>query len=128
MQLPMDRSKTADEEYDGGEQNAVIDELVPVPLHGADIDAHRCSPLAMLRREAALAAIMPARSPVRRPAPRTAKACGGRIGEIVSSVAAGFQPADEHIRPECRRARQEKDSGAHGHGRRTRQYLRDAEG
>ena len=40
MPLPIDRGKAGDEERDGGEQHAVIDELVPVPLHRAEADAH----------------------------------------------------------------------------------------
>ena len=41
---PGDRGETADEQRYGGEQNGVVDELGPVPLHGAVFDAHQRSP------------------------------------------------------------------------------------
>src|SRR5664279_5857558 len=117
MQLPMDCEKTGDVKRDGDEQDAVIDELVPVPLNSPEANAHPYSPLAAFRPKAALAGIAPARKSMRSPAPTAAKASDGWIGACASWRTTGFQPAQEHVWPKCRRARQQKNPRAHRHGR-----------
>ena len=46
LDLPIDRGEAAEIERDAGDQDAVVDELVAVPLHRAEACAHRCTAVA----------------------------------------------------------------------------------
>src|SRR4029077_340635 len=84
MQPPVQRHEHREEDHDSAHQYAVVDELVPVPLHRAEADAHRWSPVMRFTAAAVRAASARAKSRARAPVSGSARAADAWFGARVS--------------------------------------------